>query len=102
MIQNGYNVATMANGTADADWQTCMSCAILSRSFFKTGTSVPEKCVSCFDKHCWNGTTNATTPNIYEPVLQLGAAKVSGAARREYGAEILAFTAFAATVFAIV
>jgi len=33
IIRNGYNVATMGNGTVDSDWPTCVACAILSRSF---------------------------------------------------------------------
>ncbi|KAJ5613906.1 hypothetical protein N7528_007560 [Penicillium herquei] len=44
IIENGYNVATMANGTINPDWPTCLACAILSRSFERTDTAVPEKC----------------------------------------------------------
>lgn len=67
IIQNGYDVATMANGTIDAEWPACLACAILSRSFFKTGTDVPAACTTCFDKYCWNGTLNSTAPDNYNP-----------------------------------
>lgn len=64
LVLNGYNVATMGNST---EWGICMGCAIISRSLHRTNTSVPSSCVDCFNQYCWNGTVNATTPNIYEP-----------------------------------
>ncbi|KAH8655154.1 lysophospholipase-like protein [Tricladium varicosporioides] len=71
MIQNGYDVATMGNGTVDSSWLTCVGCAILSRSFTKTNTKVPTPCMACFNRYCWNGTVNSTLPSSYEPVLKL-------------------------------
>jgi len=58
MITNGYNVATVGNATRPGyeDWPTCVGCAILSRSWNRTGTTVPDACTKCFDKYCWNGT----------------------------------------------
>ncbi|KAH7267823.1 lysophospholipase catalytic domain-containing protein [Fusarium redolens] len=67
IIVNGYNVATMGNGTVDPDWPACVGCAILARSFDRTGTAVPSKCRDCFSRYCWNGTTNSTMPGTYEP-----------------------------------
>jgi lysophospholipase len=67
IIVNGYNVATMGNGTVDPDWPACVGCAILARSFDRTGTAVPSKCRDCFSRYCWNGTTNSTIPGTYEP-----------------------------------
>jgi lysophospholipase len=69
MIANGYNVVTMANGTRDghSEWSKCVGCAILSRSFDRTGTAVPAICTACFEKYCWNGTLNSAEPAIYEP-----------------------------------
>ncbi|KAF5026368.1 hypothetical protein F66182_1576 [Fusarium sp. NRRL 66182] len=67
IIQNGYNVATMGNGTVDPDWPACVGCAVLARSFTRTGTDMPSKCVDCFSRYCWNGTENSSTPNSYEP-----------------------------------
>lgn len=73
IIQNGYNVATLGNGTVDSQWPICVACAILSRSFDKTNTTVPADCTACFQKYCWNGTVNSTTPSTnYTPPFQIG------------------------------
>lgn len=68
IITNGYEVVTMGNGTLDGNFTTCVGCAILSRSFERTGTTLPDICTQCFTDYCWNGTTNSTTPNTYAPV----------------------------------
>lgn len=80
MIANGYEVATVANGTRDGytNWGTCVACAILSRSFEKTGTNVPDVCSRCFEQYCWNGTVNSTQPDYYNPSI-LGEARDVGA-----------------------
>jgi lysophospholipase len=84
IIKNGYNVATLGNGTVDSQWVTCVACAVLSRSFHKTNTTVPAECISCFKRYCWNGTLNATTPSTaYAPVYVLGSAAIRG-----YGIEM--------------
>ncbi|KAL9098301.1 MAG: hypothetical protein Q9163_006020 [Psora crenata] len=70
ILRNGYEVATMGNGTLDAQWPTCVGCAILSRSLERTGTAVPDVCRQCFERHCWNGTTNSTTPAPYDPAYK--------------------------------
>ncbi|OAP54947.1 hypothetical protein AYL99_10647 [Fonsecaea erecta] len=72
IILNGLNAATMANGTRDATWPTCVACAILSRSLERTNTDVPAACTSCFSHFCWDGSLNSTQPVDYapEPVLQ--------------------------------
>ncbi|KAH7187370.1 acyl transferase/acyl hydrolase/lysophospholipase [Fusarium oxysporum] len=44
IVQNGYNVATMGNGTVDENWPACVGCAILARSFIRTKTASPSKC----------------------------------------------------------
>ena len=71
LLMNGYEVATMGNGTVDTMWPTCVGCAILSRSLERTGTAVPDVCKQCFDKYCWNGQTNSTNPAAYEPPYRL-------------------------------
>ncbi|KAH0537489.1 Lysophospholipase 1 [Glutinoglossum americanum] len=72
IIQNGYNAATMANGTVwDSQWPSCVGCVILSRSFDRTNTKVPEACKQCFQRYCWNGTTDYRTPPPYEPPFAL-------------------------------
>ncbi|KAB5517401.1 lysophospholipase catalytic domain-containing protein [Coniochaeta sp. 2T2.1] len=67
IIGNGYNVVTMANATVDKDWPACLGCAILERSFRRTGTQAPSICGECFDRYCWNGTVNETKPATYDP-----------------------------------
>ncbi|KAH0527534.1 hypothetical protein TsFJ059_002528 [Trichoderma semiorbis] len=87
IIQNGYNMATMGNGTVDSNWPACIGCAILARSLVRTRTRIPSKCADCFARYCWNGTTNNTLPNTYEPAQILAntteqstssAARISG------------------------
>ncbi|KAF1977431.1 hypothetical protein BU23DRAFT_526859 [Bimuria novae-zelandiae CBS 107.79] len=71
MIQNGYEVATMANNTRSGyeDWTMCVGCAMISRSLNRTGTDVPQACQQCFTKYCWNGTVASNTPAPYMPEL---------------------------------
>ncbi|KAJ5633101.1 hypothetical protein N7490_009440 [Penicillium lividum] len=71
IIENGYDVATLGNATVDPDWATCLGCAILSRSLERTSTAVPERCMMCFQRYCWNGTTNTTDPGNYDPSYKL-------------------------------
>lgn len=75
IIRNGYNVATMGNGTVDSNWPACVGCAILARSLARTETDMPSKCVDCFSRYCWNGTMNSTRPSTYEPeqIVESGA-----------------------------
>ena len=79
VVQNGYEVATMGNGTADSQWPVCVGCAILSRSLERTGTRVPDACKQCFQKYCWNGQTNSTEPPLYEPPFRGAEIKTSAA-----------------------
>ena len=85
IVENGYYVATMGNGTLDAQWPTCVGCAVLSRSFDRTGTTVPSVCQQCFTKYCWDGTVNNTQPSVYNPVLMFPAAKANVAGRQSVG-----------------
>lgn len=71
IILNGYNIATMANSTRDGSWSACVGCAILSRSFERTGTTLPDICTQCFSNYCWDGTLNSTQPGTYEPKMLL-------------------------------
>ncbi|KAI2777528.1 lysophospholipase catalytic domain-containing protein [Daldinia loculata] len=66
-IKNGYNVATMGNGTVDSEWPACVACAVLRRSLERTSTQISATCQRCFDRYCWNGTTDSTPVNSYEP-----------------------------------
>ncbi|KAL2359160.1 hypothetical protein RJZ56_008005 [Blastomyces dermatitidis] len=80
ILQNGYNVATMGNATVDKNWPTCVGCAMLSRSFERTNTPVPEACKNCFEAYCWDGRVDSTVPSVYEPKLLLGPVNTKSAA----------------------
>lgn len=84
IVANGYAVATLGNGTVDSQWPACVGCAILSRSLGRTKTSVPEVCQQCFNRYCWNGTVNSTSPAPYQPKVVLTAINVksSGVSER--------------------
>ncbi|KAM0558324.1 hypothetical protein ACHAPJ_005018 [Fusarium lateritium] len=69
IIENGYAVATRLNGTIDKDWPVCVGCAMLSRSFDRTNTTVPDKCKQCFTNYCWNGTLDESEPSGYDPTF---------------------------------
>ena len=70
IVANGFAVATMGNGSLDAEWPVCAGCAILSRSFGRTNTSVPDACTKCFSRYCWDGSLNSTNPGAYNPALK--------------------------------
>lgn len=82
MIQNGYQAATQGNGTLDSQWPTCVGCAILSRSFDRTGETVPDVCKQCFDRYCWNGTLASNTPAPYFPTMKLTEVNVKSGVSR--------------------
>lgn len=94
IVQNGYAVATMGNGTLDAKWPVCAGCAVLSRSLERTNTTVPAVCQDCFKRYCWDGTLNSTQPAPYLPTVRLQEIKTSdkksGASVKERGSYLLA------------
>lgn len=96
IVQNGYAVATMGNGTSDAQWPICVGCAVLSRSLERTNTTVPAVCQGCFERYCWNGTVDSTQPAPYEPQIRLQAIQTGGAGVKERGGYLLAALAVAA------
>lgn len=67
IIRNGFNAATQGNGTIDSEWTTCVVCAMLSRTWWRANQTVPEDCSRCFERYCWDGTTNDTAVDKYEP-----------------------------------
>ncbi|GFF42686.1 lysophospholipase 1 [Aspergillus udagawae] len=96
IILNGYNVATMGNSTRDPGWSTCVGCAVLSRSMERTHTTVPTACNQCFQRYCWNGTTDSRTPAPYEPELSLAEVSLrnaGGVLRASRGLFLLTFLA---------
>jgi lysophospholipase len=103
IIQNGYDVATMGNGTLDSQWPTCIACAVLSRSFAKTNTTVPTACTECFNRYCWNGSLNSTTPSTnYTPPFLLQEASVSSGANSMHGNFVVMFVAAVVAVALLV
>lgn len=83
IVANGYAVATLGNGTVDSQWPACVGCAILSRSLERTNTRVPEVCQQCFEKYCWDGTVNSTSPAPYQPKIELAAINVKSSEASE-------------------
>ncbi|KAK3906989.1 lysophospholipase catalytic domain-containing protein [Staphylotrichum tortipilum] len=85
MIRNGYDAGTQGNATLDARWPACVACAVMSRSWARTGTAVPAECSSCFERYCWNGTTVGSNAGIvsgaggeeYQPAFKIGGGDVS-------------------------
>ncbi|KAK7984843.1 lysophospholipase catalytic domain-containing protein [Apiospora saccharicola] len=86
IIQNGFNAATMGNGTTgdmSSKWRTCIGCAVLQRSMLKTNTTIPAACQDCFKSHCWDGTTDSR-PIVggYQPKPVIGIEETSAAVGR--------------------
>ncbi|KAI0409771.1 lysophospholipase [Xylaria palmicola] len=100
-IQNGFNVATMGNGTVDDQWPACAACAVLSRSLERTGTAVPAACQSCFDRYCWNGTTDSTPVPEYEPQPIIGLSALSAAVDLRTGGFVWAVVGAAGLALAL-
>ena len=80
IVQNGYNVVSMGNGTVDSQWSTCIGCAVMARSWNRTGTKFPDVCKTCFERYCWNGTVDSSEPVPYQPKTRLTAIKLQSAA----------------------
>ncbi|KAH7141235.1 lysophospholipase catalytic domain-containing protein [Dactylonectria estremocensis] len=97
IIENGYSVATQLNGTRDSDWPACVACAVLSRSFDRTNTTVPAKCQECFSNYCWNGTLDESEPDPYYPEFVGSRLSIESFAHR-----LLSSTISAAAVAAVV
>ncbi|KAB8231205.1 lysophospholipase catalytic domain-containing protein [Aspergillus alliaceus] len=90
IILNGYNVVTQGNSSVDANWPSCVGCAILQRSTERTNTKLPDICNTCFKNYCWDGKTNTTKPADYEPEMLM---TTSGAAKDQLNrtAAVIAF-----------
>ncbi|KAM3074074.1 Lysophospholipase 1 [Clarireedia jacksonii] len=88
VVQNGYDVVTMGNGTLDSEWPTCIGCAVMARSWNRTGTKFPDVCNACFNRYCWNGTVDTSKPTPYQPTTRLTAIKLQSAAAHSGSANI--------------
>ena len=100
-IMNGYNLATQGNGTLDERWLTCVGCAILSRSLHRTKTEVPNVCTECFNKYCWDGSTDYESPEAYAPKLKLEEITINSATVRLNVPLIAAVTAALSLILAL-
>ncbi|KAL9934975.1 hypothetical protein V8E36_006051 [Tilletia maclaganii] len=68
VIDNAFASATL--GGASSDWAQCLACALLERSWARSGVSRPQSCTACMDKYCWDGVSNETVPaNVYSPPI---------------------------------
>lgn len=62
LIQNGFDVVDQAG---DGEWPKCVACALIQRDRERQGKWEPtEECQKCFDKHCWDGTTDPRDYNV--------------------------------------
>lgn len=102
IILNGYEVATMANSTRDGNWTACVGCAILSRSFERTGTTLPDICGQCFKNYCWDGTINNTAPAPFEPTTVLADSSSSSGAAVVVPSVVSMLVAVGVALFAVV
>ncbi|KAF4467968.1 lysophospholipase [Fusarium albosuccineum] len=102
IIRNGYNSATQGNATIDKEWPTCVACALMSRSWWKQGASVPDACTRCFHRYCWDGKTNDTLVEAYEPKIIIKedySAEDSGSNKLVYGQYLLFSLGAALAIF---
>ncbi|KAI5838821.1 lysophospholipase [Morchella snyderi] len=100
MIENGYNIVTQGNGTVDERWHACVGCAIIHRQQERTGATQTPQCQECFQQYCWNGTTVATEPAVYDPAGRL-TIKSAGSRRSQVWGMGMVIAAIATTTVGI-
>ncbi|KAF3066842.1 Lysophospholipase 1 [Trichoderma lentiforme] len=100
VVTNGWDVVTQGNSTRDSNWPVCVGCAMLSRSFERTRTPVPDACNKCFQQYCWNGTLAEQEPAEYNPSLFGTPIKIESIGARSAGSATM-MTALAAVVCAV-
>lgn len=64
LIQNGFETASRLNNTLDSDWPACVGCAIIRREQERQDIEQSDQCKECFDKYCWDGSTDDSTPGV--------------------------------------
>lgn len=62
LIKNGFETATRLNSTLDLEWGACVGCAIIRREQERQGVAQSDQCKRCFERYCWNGDTDTSTP----------------------------------------
>lgn len=64
MIKNGFEVASRLNNSLDADWKTCVACAIIRREQERQGIAQSDQCKQCFQNYCWSGAIDDSEPGL--------------------------------------
>ncbi|KAI9733099.1 MAG: Lysophospholipase 1 [Cirrosporium novae-zelandiae] len=83
IIQNGAAVVTRGNASVDSEWPACLGCAIISRSLERNNVNVPDICTTCFERYCWDGSVNSTTPSgSFEPEYVVSALNTTSGAEK--------------------
>ncbi|KAF3925245.1 Lysophospholipase [Dactylellina cionopaga] len=99
IIENGYLVATRGNSTLDQQWTQCVGCAIMSRTWSRSGATVPDVCNQCFQRYCWNGTRASEEPaEPYEPSLVFAAVNLNKNGAMALAPSILSFMVVFGTI----
>lgn len=60
MIKNGFEMATQNNFTDDPEFKKCVACAVMRRKQEAYDLSWPDQCQKCFQRYCWDGSTDDT------------------------------------------
>ncbi|KAF3923369.1 Lysophospholipase [Orbilia brochopaga] len=92
IIDNGYLVATRGNSSQDAQWPTCVGCAVMSRVWSRNNDTVPDVCNQCFQRYCWDGTRNSTEPIPYEPTALFQTVDISSSSKKNAAASAMPST----------
>jgi len=74
IMENSFNLITIANGASDPQWPACLACALIRGSLQKIGVNETEQCQACWARHCWNGVeSNKTLAEVsnFDPHLQM-------------------------------
>jgi lysophospholipase len=99
IIRNALNGATSGNSTLDTNWSSCVACAVLARSFDRSGGNArPAACRACYDRYCWNGTVDSRPVGTYEPNLIIGLGTTSDGVRVQSSISLIS-SSIAALVF---
>jgi len=51
---------------------------------------VPDVCTDCFNRYCWDGTVDSSTPKPYNPTARFEEVSVTNDARRFAGSVVAA------------
>ncbi|EPY50805.1 lysophospholipase [Schizosaccharomyces cryophilus OY26] len=66
VINNARVAATQNNSD---DFATCLACAVVQRSLERKNMSTPERCKTCFQQYCWDGSVASIKATDYNPTI---------------------------------